>query len=48
MPEFGQEQNPFRGHLAVEAIVQIDGVVKVPGGARFSIDRAVIERYRAS
>jgi L-alanine-DL-glutamate epimerase-like enolase superfamily enzyme len=38
----------FRDHLAVEPIVQIDGVVVVPGGAGpgIEIDRAVIERYR--
>jgi L-alanine-DL-glutamate epimerase-like enolase superfamily enzyme len=38
----------FRDHLAVEPIVQINGVVAVPGGPGpgIEIDRAVIERYR--
>jgi D-galactarolactone cycloisomerase len=48
MLEFEQEENPFRDHPAVEPIVQLDGVVAVPGaaGLGIEIDRAVIERYR--
>ena len=51
MLEFEQEENPFRDHPAVEPIVpivQINEVVKVPGGGGLGIeiDRAVIERYR--
>jgi D-galactarolactone cycloisomerase len=50
MLEFEQEENPFRDHLAVEPIVQIKGVVAVPGGPGLGIeiDRAVIERYRVA
>ena len=50
MLEFEQEENPFRDHLAVEPIVQTNGIVAVPGGAGLGIDidRAVIDRYRVT
>ncbi len=45
--EFEQEENPFRDTLALEPIVQVNGVVKVPvkPGLGIEIDRKVIERY---
>ena len=50
MLEFEQEENPFRDHLALEPIVQVNGAVKVPNGPGLGIeiDRAVIEKYRAA
>ena len=46
--EFEQEQNPFRDHLALQPIVQRNGVVAVPTGPGLGIeiDRKVIDKYR--
>jgi D-galactarolactone cycloisomerase len=50
MLEFEQEENPFRDHLALEPIRQVNGKVAVPGGPGLGIevDRKVIDRYRVS
>ena len=46
--ESEQEQNPFRDHLALQPIVQRNGVVAVPTGPGLGIeiDRKVIDKYR--
>ncbi len=46
--EFEQEQNPFRDHLALQPIVQRNGVVAVPTGPGLGIeiDRKVIDKHR--
>lgn len=48
MLEFEQCENPFRDHLAVEPIVQVNGVVKIPDGPGLGIeiDRSIIDKYR--
>jgi len=50
MLEFEQTENPFRDHLALEAIVHHNGIVAVPGGPGLGIDidRSVIERYKVA
>lgn len=48
MLEFEQEENPFRDHLALEPIRQVEGRVKVPTGPGLGveIDRKIIDRHR--
>ena len=50
MLEFEQEENPFRDHLAVKPIQQVNGVIAVPDGPGLGIevDRAVIDKYRVA
>ena len=50
MLEFEQEENPFRDHLALEPIRQVEGRVKVPTGPGLGIeiDRTVIDRHRVA
>lgn len=50
MLEFEQTENPFRDHLAVEPIVQHNGIVVVPDGPGLGveIDRKVIDRFKVT
>jgi D-galactarolactone cycloisomerase len=50
MLEFEQEENPFRDHLALEPIQQVNGKVDVPSGPGLGIeiDRTMIDRYRVA
>ena len=50
MLEFEQTPNPLRDHLALEPIVQVKGIVRVPDGPGLGIevDRAVLEKYRVA
>ncbi|RTL69383.1 MAG: mandelate racemase/muconate lactonizing enzyme family protein [Hyphomicrobiales bacterium] len=50
MLEFEQEENPFRDHLALEPIRQVEGRVKVPTGPGLGveIDRKIIDRHRVA
>lgn len=50
MLEFEQEENPFRDHLALEPIRQVEGRVRVPAGPGLGIeiDRKVIDKHRVS
>jgi len=50
MLEFEQCENPFRDHLVLDPIVQVDGIVKVPTGPGLGIeiDRSIIERYQSN
>ncbi len=50
MLEFEQTPNPLRDHLAKEPIVQVNGIVAVPGGPGLGIevDRAVLNQYKVA
>lgn len=50
MLEFEQTPNPLRDHLAMQPIVQVNGIVRVPDGPGLGIevDRAVLEKYRVA
>jgi D-galactarolactone cycloisomerase len=50
MLEFEQTPNPLRDHLAKDPIVQVKGIVAVPGGPGLGIevDRAVLQQYKVA